>query len=93
MNPLVALSGTLASYNNCFQANVSEIPPGEPYWFGLKHLVELHQNIVNLVLDFLPGRVFDTSLADHQKYIATNWEVYIGNSPIWHKNPKCQIDL
>ena len=26
---------------------------------------------------------------DYPKYLAANWEVYIGNSPVWHENQKC----
>ena len=41
-NPLELADGTLALHNSCFVVNISEIAPGNPYIFGLKHPNEIH---------------------------------------------------
>ena len=36
----------------------------------------------------------DDDPTDYPKYLAANWEIRIGNSPIWSENPKCnQVTL
>ena len=85
------MDGTLSSDNSCFKANVSEIPSGEPYVFGLKHPKELLQHAVNLVQDLLGRGLRATTSEDWEKYLAAEWEIYIGNSPIWHENPRCPV--
>ena len=29
---------------------------------------------------------------DYEKYLAAGWEIYIGDSPVWHENPICPGD-
>ena len=40
----------------------------------------------------LPGDLPADDPTDYPKYLATEWEVRIGNSPIWHENPVCPGD-
>ena len=91
INTLANMDGTLSSENSCFKVNVSEIASGEPYVFGLKHLKELMQHAVNLVQDLLDQDLGANSSSDWEKYLAAEWEIYIGNSPIWHENPRCPV--
>ena len=30
--------------------------------------------------------------ADYPSFLAANWEVYIGNDPVWYKNPRCPVE-
>ena len=87
-NPLKNLDGTQASYNNCFKVNVKEIRSGV-YYFRLKHRGELHQNLIRLVQDQLYCHLGCGNPADFAKYLAANWEVYIGNSENIYDNPRC----
>lgn len=87
-----ATTGAIASYNSCYKVNVSEVAPGQPYVFGLKHLTELFQYTVSLVQDLLFVDLVADNPLDYPKYLATDWEVYIGNDPVWYNNPKCPGD-
>ena len=56
---------------------------------GLRHLVELFQYSVTLVQDLLTGELKDDDPNDYPKYLAADWDIYIGNDPEWYNNPKC----
>ena len=85
--PLIDAAITMASYNSCFRVNTSTI--AGPYVFGLDHGFEKIQNAVLLVQDQLNGLTGQNSISELDNYYAADWEVRIGNSPIYSGNPLC----
>ena len=59
----------------------------------LEHPHELHYNTIVLVLDQLTGNLGADNPLDYPKFLAAQWEIRIGNSPIWHENPICPGEL
>ena len=86
--PLIDAWNT-ATYNSCFKVASSTFTG--PYVIGLNHGRVIIQNSVLLVQDQHQQYewIVCGSFSDFSQYYASQWEVYIGDSPVYSENPKC----
>ena len=80
-------ANTVASHNSCFKVDRSTFTG--PYVIGLNHGRAIIQNLVLLVQDQLDGWISQGTSSYFSQHYASQWEVYIGDSPVYSKNPKC----
>ena len=84
--PLIDAVNT-ATYNSCFKVSRSTFTG--PYVIGLNHGLVIIQNSVLLVQDQRDGWIDWGTSAELNQYYASQWEVYIGDSPVYLENQKC----
>ena len=84
-----AYGTTTTAFNSCFRVATNQISTGDPFVTTIDHSVEVFVNAVLLVLDVRAGKLGSRPLTTLDKYYASQWDIYVGNSPVWSENTKC----
>ena len=84
-NPRVDADGNEASYYSCYEIPVSKFSGS--FVVGFDHGQVKFQHQVIMVQNCQKSHVENTFI-NYDAYYTSNWDIYIGNDPVWENNSK-----